>query len=266
MKYVVDHDLHIHSGLSSCSADPEQNPARILQYAKDFGLKTVCVTDHFWDETVPGASNWYQPQNYAHIAQNLPLPQAEGIRFLFGCETDMFKDMTVGLAKEHFDRFDFVIISINHFHMKKETIPEEYQTTPEKRAEFWAMKLEALLNMDLPFHKIGLAHLACHLIAPTREEYLSTLDAIPQAELDRLFQKAADLGCGIELNQSDMNFAQEEADTVLRIFRTAKKAGCKFYCGSDAHHPAGLGSAPAVFARAVDLLDLTEEDKLLWLK
>ncbi|MBQ9543675.1 MAG: PHP domain-containing protein, partial [Clostridia bacterium] len=47
--YAVDHDLHIHSQLSSCSSDPELTPERILAYAEQFGLKTVCVTDHFWD-------------------------------------------------------------------------------------------------------------------------------------------------------------------------------------------------------------------------
>ena len=105
MRYVYDNDLHIHSGLSSCSGDPEQTPERILEYAKSYGLKTVCLTDHFWDETVDGASEWYKPQNFAWISQANPLPEADGIQFLFGCETDFDRFMTVGLAKEHFDRF-----------------------------------------------------------------------------------------------------------------------------------------------------------------
>lgn len=50
MKFKVDHDLHIHSHLSSCSRDPEQTPERILQYAKENGFKTVCLTDHYWDK------------------------------------------------------------------------------------------------------------------------------------------------------------------------------------------------------------------------
>ena len=58
-----------------------------------------------------------------------------------------------------------------------------------------------------------------------------------------------------------MSFADEEADTVLRIFYIAKACGCKFYLGSDAHHPASLETAKARFERAVTLLDLTENDK-----
>ena len=81
----IDHDLHIHTELSSCSRDPEQNAAALLAYAQKNNFNTICVTDHFWDETVPGASGWYQPQNFEHITKILPLPEAEGIRFLFGC-------------------------------------------------------------------------------------------------------------------------------------------------------------------------------------
>ncbi|MBP3370026.1 MAG: PHP domain-containing protein [Clostridia bacterium] len=57
MKYAIDHDYHIHSMLSSCSNDPEQSTERILQYAKENGLKKICITDHFWDERVDGASD-----------------------------------------------------------------------------------------------------------------------------------------------------------------------------------------------------------------
>ena len=89
MKYRVDNDLHIHTHLSSCSADPEQNTDRLLKYAAENRLSAICVTDHFWDSGVPGASEWYAPQNYEHIARSKPLPTADGVRFLFGCETDL---------------------------------------------------------------------------------------------------------------------------------------------------------------------------------
>ena len=105
---IVDNDLHIHSQLSRCSRDSEQTGEAILQYAQENGMKTICLTDHFWDETVEGASDWYAHQNYAHITQALPLPQAEGVRFLFGCETDMDKNLTVGLSGEKQELFDFM--------------------------------------------------------------------------------------------------------------------------------------------------------------
>lgn len=115
--------------------------------------------------------------------------------------------------------------------------------------------------MELPFKKIGIAHLACSLIAPNREDYLKVLNLLPTEKLEQLFKKCAELGVGIELNADDMNFADDEAETVLRMFRIAKQQGCKFYMGSDAHHPNELDNAKRLFERAIDMLELTEDDK-----
>ena len=261
MKFAFDHDYHIHSQISLCSSDPAQTPERILSYARENGLHTICLTDHFWDETVSGASDWYQKQNYAWISRALPLPQDENTEFLFGCETDMDKFMTVGVAKEHFDRFGFVIIPTTHLHMVGFTISDEDAQTVEGRAKCWLSRLDGLLDKDLPFHKIGIAHLACGLIAPRRDMYLAVMNALPEHELERLFAKAAAVGVGIELNSDDMKFSDAEEDVVLRPFRIAKSCGCKFYCGSDAHHPASFADCRAIFERAIDRLGLQESDK-----
>lgn len=261
MRYVFDNDLHIHSFVSKCSKDPEQTPSAILQYARDNGIKTLVLTDHFWDENVPGASNWYSTQTFSWISQSKPLPKCEGIRFLFGAETEMDKNFRLAITKPRIDELDFLVIPTTHLHMKNLTISEEDAASVERRAQLWIDRLEALLNMDLPFHKIGIAHLACKLIAPSHEEYLQVLDMLPTEKLVELFSKCASLGVGIELNASDMSFSDEEADKVLRMFRIAKSCGCKFYCGSDAHKATSLPKEKAIFDRAIDYLDLTEDDK-----
>lgn len=261
MKYVFDHDFHIHSQISSCSRDPEQNNERILKYAEDEGLHTIVLADHFWDEKVEGASKWYSKQDYPHICQAKPLPQSDKVKFLFGCETEMDKNMTVGCSRERMEELAFIVIPTTHFHMEKFTIGEEMLATPQTRAQFWVDKLDALLAMDLPFHKIGIAHPVCPLIwKGDRAKYLATLDSIPEADMHRIFAKAAKLGVGIEIN---MSYPDEERDTVLRPFRIAKEEGCKFYLGSDAHHPSGLDNARKKFERAIDDLGLTEEDKFI---
>ena len=76
--------------MSACSRDPEQNPRTILRYAVENGLKTVCVTDHFWDEAQGSGAPCYGEENLLEKANVLgPLPQQEGIRFLYGVETEM---------------------------------------------------------------------------------------------------------------------------------------------------------------------------------
>lgn len=261
MRYIYDNDLHIHSKLSSCSRDENQNPERILEYAKQNKLKTICLTDHFWDDAVESIPSWYTGQNWEHISAAKPLPQAEGIDFLFGCETEMDKFFRLGISKECIDKLDFVVVPTTHLHFMDFTIARE-DNSFEKRAELWVKRIDALLNMDLPFHKMGLAHMTCSLISPSREKYLEVIKLIPQLEMERLFKKAANVGIGIELNSSSLNFASEEEATIaLNPYKIAKECGCKFYCGSDAHHPEHFDITNSVINKAIDLLQLTEDDK-----
>lgn len=259
MKYAIDHDYHIHSHLSTCSSDPAQTTAAILDYAKQNRMSTVCITDHYWDSAVPGASNWYRPQNFDHIAESLPLPQSEDTTFFFGCETDMRKDMVIGIPASRFDDFDFIIIPTTHLHMIGFTIAEEDKDSNERRAALWAERFDKLLDLDLPFEKIGIPHIACNLI--NTKGHLPVLDLIPSEKMEELFTKAAARGCGIELNAFDFTFTEADADRALRPFRIAKACGCKFYLGSDAHFPKELVKAIPRFTRAIELLDLTENDK-----
>jgi histidinol phosphatase-like PHP family hydrolase len=119
MRYVVDHDYHIHSQLSECSSHPEQTTANILKYAKNNGLKKICLTDHFWDDLVGSPSPWYAPQDFAHICEALPLPKDDEVEFVFGCESDFDKIFRVGVSKERLDKFDFIVIPTTHLHMRR---------------------------------------------------------------------------------------------------------------------------------------------------
>lgn len=267
MRYIVDHDYHIHTQLSTCSSDPEQTTQRLLKYAVDNGLKRICVTDHYWDAQTEGATNWYSPQDFDYISRSLPLPSAEGVEFLFGAETEFNKEFRIGMPVSRFDSFAFVIIPTTHLHITGLTIEREdaeSENTNQIRAELWVKRLEALLSLDLPFGKIGIAHLACKLInKKSFEDYVDVLERIPTEDMERLFAKAAQRGCGIEINQSDIKQMMRAPDAVSRMFRIAKQQGCKFYMGSDAHHPSSLDSAKECFEYAVDLLGLEESDKFL---
>ncbi len=260
MKYKIDHDYHIHSRLSSCSDDPEQTTKRILEYAAANGMNSISVTDHYWDETVPGAWKWYERQNTEHVKENLPLPQEKGIRFMFGCECEFPKEMIPTISKERFDTFDWIVVPTTHLHMQ--SIVSSDITDTDVRASLWVNRLEALLNHRLPWHKVGIAHITCGLIYKTdRVAFCKILDTIKDEDMERLFAKAAKLGVGIEINADCMRYADSEAETVLRPYRIAKNQGCKFYLGSDAHHPSQLEAAPDLFMRGIEALGLTEADK-----
>lgn len=261
MKFQVDHDLHIHSFLSPCSRNPQQTPENILRFAKEKGLHTICLTDHFWDAPVPNCPPDYKKLDYPFVSSVLPLPQETGIRFLFGCEAEMNENMDPGIDGASYDKFGFSVIATTHFHLDG-CLKQEQKVSAQTRAAAWLARFDRVLSMDIPFHKVGIAHLTTTLIAPTREEYRQVLDILPEAAVGELFQRAADRGVGIELNSDDMKKAFEEGERIWRFYRIAKECGCRFYLGSDAHGPGALERSIGIFQRAVAYLELTEDHKL----
>ena len=263
MRYIADNDLHIHTYISMCSGDPEQCPGNILEYAKKNGFKNICVTDHFWDAKVPGATPYLAKENIETLKSILPLPQAGGIRFMFGCETELHKSGTLAIARETFDEFDFVVIPINHFHMDGFTIEERDYNRPERVAKLWVERFLHVLSMDLPFEKIGFAHLSCELMATaSRRDHIEVCNLIPDDDMRRCFSLAAERGAGIELNfETFFDYSGGELDELMRMYRIAKSEGAKFYFGSDAHHPADMVRSKEKFERVIDLLALEESDK-----
>lgn len=262
MKFKIDHDYHLHSYLSPCGNCPEQTTASILEYAKKNKLEKICLTDHYWDSLVPTTDAGYKNSHFGHISQALPLPQDKDVTFYFGCEGEMDKDFNVSVPPQRYNDFDFILIPTTHLHCVGVTIAEEYATDEQMKAKIWVERIDRLLDQDLPFHKLGIPHLATSLIHNvSREGFFRVLDAIPTSELERVFTRVAAAGCGIELNRDDFCFFENEKDSVLRIFKVAKGCGCKFFLGSDAHTPVPYRYVISVFERAINLLDLTESDK-----
>lgn len=263
MRFIADHDFHIHTGLSLCSGDENQNPETILAFAKSHGLTKVCITNHFWDGDVPGASTFYEKQGFDRLKRVLPLPRDPEVKMLFGCECDLDRNMRLGITRERFDDFDFAVISTTHFHMRGFTISEEDASSLSRRAVKYVDRLDAVLDMDLPFSKVGLAHLTSHLIAnSTWEEHMKVLDMIPDSEFLRIFSRATKLGAGIELNFKVNNYDSCDVERVLRPYRIARATGAKFYLGSDTHHSVDMEDRIIEnFEKIIDLLDLKECNK-----
>jgi histidinol phosphatase-like PHP family hydrolase len=264
MRFVIDHDYHIHSNISPCASDPEQTPEGILRYAEKNGLKQICLTDHFWDEAVTPAlgylSGTYRGIGFDRISSVLPLPQSEQTAFHFGCEGEMDLSFRIGLSPEIVKKMEFIIVPTTHMHMPKLTVPEHL--TLEQRAILYVHRLNALIESDMPSGKTGIAHLTCSLMAPKeRGDHLRVLEMIPDTVLYDLFRRVEKKNYGVELNFSPGIYTPEELQTVLRPYFIAKECGCKFYLGSDAHTQKECGKAPENFERMVDCLNLTEEQK-----
>ena len=101
MRYIADHDFHIHSTVSRCCHDENQTPETILNYAKENGLKRICLTNHFWDDKVRSEAEWIDEHDFSHVSSVLPLPKDDNVEFLFGCETDMDFNNVLGVSEEN---------------------------------------------------------------------------------------------------------------------------------------------------------------------
>ncbi len=250
-------DLHCHSTLSSCCHDAAMTPQAILDFAKAHAYTELCLTDHLWDSAVPGSSDWYAPQNVEHVRSCLPLPKSDGLRFRFGCETELPMSGIPALARENFDLFDFVVIPPNHMHMKGLVRPESIDT-PEKMAIYVQDRLENLMERDLPFRKIGLAHLTCSLMF-SEGSVADVVSHMSEARLLRIFKGYAQAGTGIELNAGSFKEWDARREELLIIYRAAKEAGCRFYLSSDAHAVKSLSGVPDFLPEVISALHLTSE-------
>lgn len=271
MKFQIDHDLHIHSYISPCVAhDPRQTKEAILAYGltNNFGL--LCVTDHIWDSKVKSVKgNWWVNLglDFEKAKEILPLPQSEKCRFLFGIEADMDYLGNVGISKEEYDTFDFIILSPSHLHAEgfARDGAKVGKTAAEYKA-FYKERLLQILNMDLPFQKCGLAHFTSCLTCEEGE--FAAIDRFTDEEFREIFGLAAKRGIGIELNVWGFatKYTHEERESILRPYRIAKEMGCKFYLGGDAHKPEEFMPRKEEWQFLVDTLELTEDDKLPFVK
>lgn len=123
----VLHDVHTHSLLSQCSYDPVATIENYVNRARELGHKVFGISNHLWDEKVPGASGWYQKQmiNYGLEARN-SIPKDHGdMKVLIGTESEYCGATdTLGMLAETGARFDYVLIPHTHMHMKNFVINE----------------------------------------------------------------------------------------------------------------------------------------------
>lgn len=267
MKFIVDHDLHCHTHLSLCSGDPSMTPQAIADHGIKEGYKAVCITDHYWDESLPDVDTWYQQQNTQHVTSDYPFhADTENVRLMLGCETEFLEDGRVGISPDKYDLFSFIIIPPNHLHLRDITCPSAERTV-EGLSEVYTDRLDRISKLSLPWHKVGIAHLNWLYEGELSRLVLEQMDS---DRLSEIFKRFAVNGAGIELNGSCFSEEMQwpaKKESHLKLLKIARDAGCKFYCGSDAHTVADLNDPQYELKRCLEpvitMLELTEKDKMI---
>lgn len=261
-QFSLLHDIHCHSYLSVCSSDPACTAEAVFRQAQEWGYDTLCLTDHLWDDDVPGASDFYAPQNIEHVLSAKPYARSEGgMRCLLGCETEYVGGGKLGLTREHFDLFDFVVIPPNHMHMKGFVRPEGVVTAAQM-AELYTSRLEEISALDIPMEKVGIAHPNCSLLF-AEGRVTDVIRLMDEDRLQNVFATFARRGAGIELNAFDFSEMNVDADACLRLYRIAKQNGCRFYAASDGHSLPEYEGVRKNLPAVVEALGLTEADRYL---
>ncbi len=252
----IEHDLHIHTYLSSCCSEKQlQIPKHIIPLAENMGLKTIGFADHLWTNPGIPASDWYKPQDGSQITklkQDLA-PLKTKLRVLVGCEADTAAPGKFSITAAYAKTLDYVLLSCSHIHLDDFEKPVSY--APRAIAEH-------LLKMFLSGVKSGIPDIIAHpfaLFGQLGGLYQSVFSSISSAELFDVFSTAAKNNVAIELNWAAIGrLPPEEAE---RFVTTARKAGCKFTFGSDAHGPAGQ-QALMKMEPFINKVGLTEKDIL----
>ena len=236
---LIKADLHIHTTLSACCNDAEQQVDIRVPLLAEKGLETVAFTDHIWRNPAIPASPWYAPQNGDAILKlvreihNRDYP----IRVLAGCEADMIAPDKIGITKDFCEKMDVMLLSTDHFHMR-----EFMEDLPPCEADKIAPYMMKFFRAGA---SCGLADILAHPLYP-RGAYVDILpqimEQISESELDESFRMAAENNVGLEINGSCLTELEKRGlyDCYLHTMKAAKKAGCKFTVGSESHRLTGF--------------------------
>jgi len=253
---LIDHDLHIHTTLSTCCQDPMQTPQEIIRSCERLGLRTIGFTDHVWQNPHLKPDAWYAPQGPVRFnSLNSALAQIETpLRVLRGCEADTLAPGKYSITSQFAETLDYVILAANHFHMKR-TVSQPAEFTPAGVGKHMLLMFRSAVQS-------GFATIIPHVLIPMGwiSCYDRAIAAISDTQLLDTFHLAAAAGVGIEITPSYLppegsTTEKWSIETPVRVLSLAKLAGCRFVFGSDAHSIDRLEQVKLLdyFVRELDL-------------
>jgi histidinol phosphatase-like PHP family hydrolase len=258
----LDHDLHIHTYLSSCCQEKERHrPGAILALAEEMGVKTIGFADHVWVNPALEPSNWYRPQDESQIARlREDLSSVlTNVRVLVGCEAEMIGPGKIGLTPAFAETLDFVLLACSHFHMKG------FMEQPKSDApgdigahliRFFSAAVTSGIATAIPHPLMPLGYL---------DQYDATIAALSDQALLDAFGLAREHNVAIEVTTSFLPPPTETCfslEAPIRVLSLAKQAGCLFTFATDAHAPESQRRLPELKC-IVEAVGITDQDLLL---
>jgi len=260
---ILDCDLHVHTNLSLC-ASPDACIDIYIEQCKRHGIKTMAITNHMWDHTVPGWENgkFYSVQDTEYVfslRDELNRVNSNGeVKCLFGCESEYsFQSRRPAIRPEIAEQMEVLLVPNSHTHI---TMPKSYYEPHRKHIDFMITAFMDIVQSDVSKYITAIPHPFLAVCCPYDNHLL--LNEITDDEFKRCFDAAAEKGIALELNPNyikNKTLSEIYEDPILRMFRIGKECGCKFTIGTDAHSSEGQNQYHLLYVLC-SLLNLQEDD------
>lgn len=240
----VHSDFHVHTAPISRCAREDAKLENYIELAKEQRITNIGISNHFWDDTYIDNGDSFPFRGFNNLFQifkNVP-NDLKGINIYFGIEVDVNKDNIIGLQEKDFDKFDYILIATNHFHLRGFQIENSANLDDiEVIKKYQFEHIKAAFNFPFPRLKI-----ICHpfvIYGASVEKCLEFLNSVSDDEYREIFLEATKKNTVIELHKEfctlhkrafpcdEDGFALE----YLRLLKIANECGCKFAIGSDSH-------------------------------
>ncbi len=274
----ITQDLHVHTHLSLC-AKRDAFAAGYIETALKCGIETLGIADHLWDHdnlpvSVSGDAysartlDWvggYRICNVDHVMQarkDFADVDKKGVRVLFGCELEFDPiRRKPAITVENAKKFDFIIVPNSHTHL---IMPEALYYPKEAHAKFMKDAFMDICSSDVAPFVTAIAHpftaVGCYY------DYNLLYDLLCDEDYIECFSAAKAQNIAIEINVDPyFKLNEDELKSIpeLRMYRLAKKVGCKFTFGTDSHATDTPITHWPNAQRLADILELTEKDVLV---
>ena len=258
---IIQQDLHLHTHLSLC-ASPDSSVAKFATAATELGLTAIGISNHYREAGIPGGDPFYEIQNFDHISSEFAEIAAQNtpqLRILRGAEVEYSPEIgDAAISPEHASKLDYVLFTNSHTHL---TMPKAYYDDRRKHAHFMLNAYLDMLNGQVADKITAVAHPFAAVCCPYDRD--SLLPLISDHEYMQCFRQSAEHDIALEIN-TDLWSGYKTLpklwnSEMMRIFKLARRCGCRFTFGSDAHRSSSCSSIRVGYLVAA-MLELSEQD------
>ncbi len=260
----LKHDLHVHTNLSLCAKDGvtagdyipfcERESIEVIGFSNHLYLDRVLKKRGFGDET--GLMRALKLKDEIN-----ELRKKTDVKILFGCEVENYFGQEPSLNPADAGHFDYILIAASHILNAKDEYREYDLSTPDKLRK---MVIDQFVRACEISYSVPtcICHPLYPILSPDEQE---VVDGISDRELEELFTLAKEKNKAIEVhsclyrNGTKLN-ALGVSDSYIRLLAIAKRCGCRFSFGSDAHRTADFSGKHALLITAARLAGITEND------